>query len=99
MRKRAIPAAVAAVGALASIAVAAGPVWVSSDGQAHVVAGAAHAIVLDEEGGERFDVADLRDGETRVFGVGERQLTARRSGDEVVLERPAPGLRVKAGRG
>ena len=92
MRKRAMSAAVAALGTVASIAVAGGPVWVSNDGQAHVVARSAHAILLEEEeGGERFDLADLRDGETRVFGQGAKQLTARRTGDEVVLERVAQG--------
>ena len=91
MRGRTISVlAVAAVGALAWVATAAGE-WVSKDGHAHAVAAGMHAVFIGDEDGERFDLADLRDGETRLFGRGDKQLTARRSGDEVVLSRPARG--------
>ncbi len=81
----------ALAGLLAYGAPAIGQVWVSSEGKSHEVPAGAHMLVIDDEGGERFDLADLADGETRVFGEGEKQLTARRSGDEVVLSRPASG--------
>lgn len=90
MRRRTICVLVAAVGLLAWVAAAAGE-WVPKDGQAHAVAAGMHAVFLGDEGGERFDLADLRDGETRLFGEGDKQLTARRSGDEVVLSRPPRG--------
>ena len=45
------------------------------------------------ERGEEFDLADLRDGESRTFGDGEDQLTAVRDGDVVTLSRPGNGER------
>ena len=93
MRARTIGGLATATGLLAWAAAAAGQgVWVSNDGKSHVVGVAGmHGIMIDDEGGERFDLADLRDGETRVFGRGDKQLTARRDGDEVELTRPARG--------
>jgi hypothetical protein len=43
-----------------------------------------HAI----EAGEGVDLADLYDGETRMFGEGEHQIAATRSGDTVSLRWP-----------
>ncbi len=92
MNARAIGGLALATGLLAWAAAAAGQgVWVSNDGKSHVIGTGAHAIMIDDEGGEHFDLADLRDGETRVFGRGDKQLTATRTGDEVVLSRPAHG--------
>lgn len=48
----------------------------------------AKVIALVDKG-EVFDLADLRDGETRVFGEGDRQLTGVREGDEVRITRDA----------
>jgi len=90
MRARMI-GGLAAVGFLAFATVVAGQVWVSDDGQAHTLSSGMHAVMIADEGGERFDLADLSDGETRIFGQGAKQLTATRSGDEVVLNRPARG--------
>jgi hypothetical protein len=36
---------------------------------------------------ESFDLSDLRDGETRSFGTGDRTITATRSGEVVALSR------------
>lgn len=47
--------------------------------------------VFFSDEGTVFDLAELRDGETRVFGTGERRLTAVRDGDEVQLSRGAYG--------
>jgi len=91
MRARAIGGLAAAVGLLAWAATAAGQVWVSDDGHAHALASGMHAWMIEDGGGERFDLADLADGETRIFGQGDKQITARRNGDEVLLGRPARG--------
>jgi len=80
----------AAVGLVAWAAAAAGQVWISKDGQTHALAGTP-VMMIEDDGGQRFDLADLGDGETRTFGQGDKQLTATRSGDEVVLSRPARG--------
>jgi hypothetical protein len=82
----------AVVGLFAWAAVAAGNgVWVSNEGKAKVIGSGMHAFFIDDEGGDRFDLADLRDGETKTFGSGDKQLTATRTGDEVALSRPAHG--------
>jgi hypothetical protein len=92
MNARVISGLAAATGLLAWAAAAAGQgVWVSNDGKSHVIGAGTHSIMIDDEGGERFNLADLRDGETRVFGRGDKQLTATRDGDEVELTRPARG--------
>ncbi len=38
---------------------------------------------------EVVDLSELLDGETRIIGMGEKQITAVRSGDDVSLSRPA----------
>lgn len=45
-----------------------------------------HGVILAD--GEKIDLADLYDGETRTFGEGDRRITATRYGDtvEVTLE-------------
>ena len=45
------------------------------------------AMFIHQEGAERFDVSDLADGETRVFGTGAKQVSATRTGDIVTLSR------------
>lgn len=72
MTRSRIQAAVLALGALALAAT--------------VLAGDSGVLFVGG-GGEVFDLADLRDGETRVFGEGERQFTAVREGDRIVLTR------------
>ena len=62
-------------------------VWVSAKGDHHVMA-KGHAKLFASDG-EVFDVSELADGETRVFGRGEKQITATRDGDEVLLSRSA----------
>jgi hypothetical protein len=49
------------------------------------------SVMFVGEEGEVVDLAELRDGETRVFGRGERQMTAARDGDEVRITREARG--------
>ena len=56
------------------------------------IAWAGNAVFLGDDGQE-FDLAELREGETRTFGSGERQLTATRSGDVVSVRREATGDR------
>lgn len=50
--------------------------------------GAGHTWSFNAEGAEEFDVADLADGETRVFGEGDHQVTVSRQGDEVTIQHP-----------
>jgi hypothetical protein len=88
-------AAVAAVFTAAG-AGAGGSVWISSDGDATVAHVAGHsgggsgAMFLGEDG-EVFDLSELADGEVRVFGSGDKQVTVSRAGDEAVIERAANG--------
>ncbi|MCP3981535.1 MAG: hypothetical protein GY716_19730 [bacterium] len=62
--------------------------WVGKDGTRHELHGADYAFI---EGGEAFDVSELADGETRVFGSGDRLITAQRDGDTVTLSRERAG--------
>lgn len=39
--------------------------------------------------GESFDLSELRDGESRTFGRGDKQITAARNGDVVAIARDA----------
>lgn len=77
-------------------ALAGGGVWVSNDGTRHEVHG--RTLLVGESGdGKVFDVAELADGETRVFGTGVKQIVASRRGDLVTLTRESeagrhPGL-------
>ena len=80
---------------LTMIALIAGPaatagdkdnVWVSDDGRHHLLRmHAGHDAV--GEGATQFDLADLREGETRLFGYGDRQVTVTRNGDEATIVR------------
>jgi hypothetical protein len=75
---------------LALVAAVAGEknVWVSDDGDHHNV----HAnVMFIGEDGDAFDLSDLADGESRVFGTGDKQVTAMRSGDEATIVRQASG--------
>ena len=60
--------------------------WVAADGS---VRHPGHAVFLEEGAAETFDVADLLDGELRVFGAGADEITVARRGDEVTIERAA----------
>jgi hypothetical protein len=83
--------AVAGIAVVAAVATTADDnVWVSDDGHHHYLHAGEHNTFF-HEGATEFDVADLADGETRVIGVGDKQITATRSGDEVTLSRPATG--------
>jgi len=75
---------------LALVAAVAGEknVWVSDDGDHHSVHG---NVMFIGEDGEAFDLSDLADGETRVFGTGDKQVTATRNGDEATIIREASG--------
>jgi hypothetical protein len=75
---------------LALVAAVAGEknVWVSSDGDHHNVHG---NVMFIGEDGDAFDLSDLADGESRVFGIGDKQVTATRSGDEATIVRQASG--------
>jgi hypothetical protein len=63
-------------------------VWVGKDGKTTALHPDAHAMFIGDDG-ERFDLADLADGETRTFGRGDKAITASRQGDAVTLTRPA----------
>lgn len=47
---------------------------------------AADAVFFGGDDGERFDLSELNDGETRIFEAGEKRVTALREGDVVTLE-------------
>lgn len=66
-----------------------GGLWVSDSGHTVELAGA-HTMMF-HEGGETFDLSDLRDGETRDFGVGDKQITVTREGDDVLIIREQSG--------
>ncbi|HXV75868.1 MAG TPA: hypothetical protein VD788_06060 [Candidatus Polarisedimenticolaceae bacterium] len=61
--------------------------WVTKGGGAP-----AHAIVTSEDA-ETFDLSELADGETRVFGVGDAQVSVRREGETATIYRAATGER------
>jgi hypothetical protein len=63
-------------------------VWVSADGGHHSVHG---NVMFIAEDGEAFDLSDLADGETRIFGTGEKQVTATRDGDVATITREPSG--------
>lgn len=70
--------------------------WESDDGTHHEVHGA-HAMFISEEGAEAFHLADLRDGEVRVFGEAGKQVTVERRGDEATITRePEAGARARS---
>jgi hypothetical protein len=77
--------AVAALGCAA--AVAGGGVWVSSDGETHGTLEGGKVVLVG--GGEGFDLSQLADGETRVFGAGDHSVTATRRGDVATITRAA----------
>jgi hypothetical protein len=63
--------------------------WVSDKGHRVHVAG--HNAMFFGDGATEIKLADLADGETRVIGMGEKQVTASRRGDEVTISRVASG--------
>jgi hypothetical protein len=64
-------------------------VWVAKD--AMLAMHGHHEGMLISEDGEKFDLSDLADGETRTFGDGEKTITATREGDTVTIDREAEG--------
>ena len=60
--------------------------WVTDDDQTIEIHAHANAMFFDENG-ESFDLAELRDGETRTFGEGQKQVTVARVGDVVTIVR------------
>jgi len=67
-----------------------GGTWVADSGKVHQLRHG-NAVFVSDEDAERFDLSELRDGETRVFGSGPRAVTATRSGDSVSLTRASSG--------
>jgi hypothetical protein len=63
-------------------------VWVSDDGDHHDIHG---NVMFIGEDGEAFDLSDLADGESRVFGSGDKQVTATRDGDVATITREPSG--------
>ncbi len=63
--------------------------WVSKSGNVHAIHG--NAVFVSDEDAVRFDLNDLRDGETRTFGTGARAVTVRRSGNEATISRSGSG--------
>ena len=47
-----------------------------------------HHAMMVTDGATQHDLSELYDGETRIFGYGERQVTAVREGDKVTISRP-----------
>lgn len=64
------------------------PAWACGEGKV-IKVGTAGVWNLNADEGEGFNVADLADGETRVFGETDRQVTVTRNGDEVTISYPA----------
>jgi len=64
--------------------------WVAENGEVHTVHAGGHSLFIGDDA-EVFNLADLADGETRMFGEGERQVTVTRSGDVATISRPATG--------
>lgn len=64
--------------------------WVTDDHQT-IAIHAVHDAMFFGEGGETFDLSDLRDGETRTFGEGAKQITVDRLGDVVTIVREESG--------
>jgi hypothetical protein len=77
-----------AVFMLAGVVSAGNGVWVSDTGEQHKVGST--AIFLDGEG-DSFDLSELADGETKVFGGGDKQITASRRGDTIFIEHSEDG--------
>jgi hypothetical protein len=73
------------------VASAADGEWVSNDGKVHKLSG--NAMFISEDGGDadRFDLSEMRDGETRTFGVGARAVTVSRRGDVATISRSNSG--------
>lgn len=81
---------IAALGfAVAAALAGAGGVWVSSDGETHGIHDGGRVVLVG--GGEGFDLSQLAEGETRVFGSGDRAVTATRRGDVATITRAANG--------
>lgn len=81
-------AAMAVVLLIAGLAATAGEnTWVSAEGHHYRIHSGENAFF--HEGATELDLADLADGETRVIGVGPKQVTVSRSGDEATVTRPA----------
>jgi hypothetical protein len=62
-------------------------VWVADDGE-EINLHSAHVWSTSADDAEEFDLSDLADGESRVFGDGDKQVTVSRRGDEVTITHP-----------
>lgn len=78
--------AVIAILALGMVAAGEGT-WISAGGQTIELEGDGNNVFFSDDDG--FDLSDLADGETRIFGSGDKQVTVSRRGDEATIERPA----------
>ena len=68
--------------------------WVTDENQTIEFHAHADAMFFDESG-ESFDLGELRDGETRTFGEGQKQVTVTRVGDVVTIVRDESGENFK----
>jgi hypothetical protein len=64
-------------------------VWVAKDAMM-AIHGHQEGMFISEDG-EKFDLSDLADGETRTFGEGDKTITATRVGDTVTIDREGEG--------
>jgi hypothetical protein len=48
-------------------------------------------VFISEDDATELDLSELADGETRVFGAGDKQVTVERNGDEVTITREKRG--------
>jgi hypothetical protein len=78
----------AAVLVMTTVAAAGDNHWVSEDGETHAPHPGDDMLFIEDDA-EVFNLADLADGETRVFGEGDRQVTVSRNGDVATISRPA----------
>jgi len=90
-RRRGIVGMVLAIAALgcAAVVAAGGGVWVSSDGETHGIHNGGRVVLVG--GGDGFDLSQLAEGETRVFGSGEGAVTVTRRADVATITRAAAG--------
>jgi hypothetical protein len=69
--------------------------WVSDKGKVHAIH-SGNAVFVSDDGAEKFNLSDLRDGESRTFGTGDKAVTVSRRGDEATISRASSGDDVSA---
>lgn len=85
LRKRNwIPGVIAALFLVGAVVWAGEGTWKAAHGKPHSMH-RAHAVFIDEDDATEFDLSELAEGEVRVFGSGDKQVTVQRAGDAVTI--------------